>query len=376
MTKRFLTLEEKSSIVSEAFSTPNNVSNTARKYKVARSQIRRWKTTLTRLNQAGIEEPRKQELLKLRRLDIKPHETGSEADQELKKYVQELRDQHRVVSVRMICREWQRLHPEVLISSVAVRSRVYRWLKREGFVHRRPTRVSQKTRLCQKTAKDFLLYVREQVRDFNFSPETIVNIDETNVDFDCVAHSTVNRRGERTVSIRCSGSSQRVTVLLAVTKAGTKLSPFLVFKGSKTGRIVRELATSSFPSTCCYSVQHKAWVDNETLLEWLEKVYKPWSREHSQTYLLLDEARTHLSCGKQLRAVCGEVDYIPAGYTSTLQVLDVSVNKPFKDYLRDFYETWMVENVVGKPSRLDVAKWVDAAWKKISEETIKMAGEK
>ena len=45
--------------------------------------------------------------------------------------------------------------------------------------------------------------------------------------------------------------------------------------------------------------------------------------------------------------------------------------KPFKDYLRDFYETWMVENVVGKPSRLDVAKWVDAAWKKISEETIK-----
>ena len=40
---------------------------------------------------------------------------------------------------------------------------------------------------------------------------------------------------------------------------------------------------------------------------------------------------------------CGSaIDFIPAGYTSKLQTMDVGLNKPFKDYLREKYEEWMV----------------------------------
>jgi hypothetical protein len=34
---------------------------------------------------------------------------------------------------------------------------------------------------------------------------------------------------------------------------------------------------------------------------------------------------------------------IPGGMTSQLQVLDVVVNKPFKDHLRQLYNDWILE---------------------------------
>jgi hypothetical protein len=35
---------------------------------------------------------------------------------------------------------------------------------------------------------------------------------------------------------------------------------------------------------------------------------------------------------------------IPLGYTSKLQVMDVGINKPFKDYLCCELEAWMLRN--------------------------------
>ena len=70
--------------------------------------------------------------------------------------------------------------------------------------------------------------------------------------------------------------------------------------------------------------------------------------------------------------VCGTaVDFICGGYTSKLQVLDVGVNKPFKGYVRDAYENWMVANPHGtKVKRQDVAQWFWTAWERLSETTI------
>jgi hypothetical protein len=53
-----------------------------------------------------------------------------------------------------------------------------------------------------------------------------------------------------------------------------------------------------------------------------------------------------------------------------IQVMDVGINKPFKDYVKQEYEKFMVENIEGKPSRLDVAKWIAAGWENVKEESI------
>jgi len=88
----------------------------------------------------------------------------------------------------------------------------------------------------------------------------------------------------------------------------------------------------------------------------------------------MDQFKVHLM-GNVIRKIqdCGtEVDFCPAGYTSKTQVMDVSVNKPFKDGMRELYEEWMAQPGDSKKvTRLLVAQWVDIAWSKITEESIR-----
>ena len=86
----------------------------------------------------------------------------------------------------------------------------------------------------------------------------------------------------------------------------------------------------------------------------------------------MDECTVHLmsSCVDALQDCGTEVDFVVGGYTSKLQVLDVGINKPFKDYVRQDYGKFMVSKKGRKTTRLDVAKWISSAWDKIKTETI------
>jgi hypothetical protein len=59
----------------------------------------------------------------------------------------------------------------------------------------------------------------------------VVNIDETNVDFNLASGMTLAGRGERTMWSATTGYSARCTVLLGVITDGEKLHPFIIFKG-------------------------------------------------------------------------------------------------------------------------------------------------
>jgi len=68
-----------------------------------------------------------------------------------------------------------------------------------------------------------------------------------------------------------------------------------------------------------------------------------------------------------------EVDFIPAGYTACLQVLDKGVNKPFKQFVRDDSIAWLQQAPQGaKSNRLYVTNWISNSysWNQISAETI------
>ncbi len=72
---------------------------------------------------------------------------------------------------------------------------------------------------------------------------------------------------------------------------------------------------------------------------------------------------------------CGtHVDFIPAGYTSKLQVMDVGCNAPLKKYLREACAQWIEEvaNMIPKQSvnRTIIMEWIVTVWSNISQETI------
>jgi hypothetical protein len=155
---------------------------------------------------------------------------------------------------------------------------------------------------------------------------------------------------------------------------GNKLPPFVIFRGKPGGRIAREwTGNTEYPSSSVYAVQEKAWMDKRVFLEWVEKIWKPFCQNKNSTYLLMDEFSVHLmtECVNSIQDCGTEVDFVLGGYTSKLQVLDVGVNKPFKDYIKQCYEQFMVQNVEErKVSRLDVAKWIQEAWGRVTIETI------
>lgn len=71
-----------------------------------------------------------------------------------------------------------------------------------------------------------------------------------------------------------------------------------------------------------------------------------------------------------------DILFIPGGLTPVLQPLDISVNKPVKDYIRDAYSRWArntfnPESGLARPQRKDIAEWLAFAWNSISTETIK-----
>ena len=133
-------------------------------------------------------------------------------------------------------------------------------------------------------------YVNGQIATGQYSASNIVNIDETNIYYDMTGAITLANRGSRTISVRTSGSSSRCSVLLGVTMSGEKLPPFIVFKGKPNGRIAREwTGTTEFPNSCFYSVQEKAWVDERVFLIWIEKIWKPFTRQKQSSYLLMDD---------------------------------------------------------------------------------------
>jgi hypothetical protein len=208
-----------------------------------------------------------------------------------------------------------------------------------------------------------------------------VNIDKTNIYFDMTSATILAHQGKRTVSIRNTGSSQRCTVLLGVTMDGQKLPPFIIFKGKPGSWIIWEftIAAHGYPQGQFYTVQDNAWVDCHVFLQWVNSVWSPFSTggdvggNGDGSYLIMDEFSVHMKSevSKAIQQLGTEIEFIPGGYTGALQVLDKGINKPFKQYVQQAYERWMIANQDNsKPHRADVARWIADSWNQITVETI------
>ena len=93
---------------------------------------------------------------------------------------------------------------------------------------------------------------------------------------------------------------------------------------------------------------------NEVLMiEWTEKVLLPFIKSKNEDehvwVFVLDAASFHAgdNMRKLLKSSGVELIVIPGGCTDFLQPLDVSLNKPLKDRVRERYHFWL-EKSYGK----------------------------
>jgi transposase-like protein len=315
-----------------------------------------------------------------------------EAETQLLQYLDQQRELENKVTVQTLVHKLRMIDPSTItLHRHLLRRRIWRILKRNNVGYRRVTHQAQLTRLSQRTIDDWLSYIKEKIAMVGLNHDHIVNFDETNVYFSFDTVTTLNRKGERTVSARKADSTNRCTVMIGVSASGFKLPPYIIYKGSlgRTGRIAQELKRVrehqnnlvdglenfylGYPTTNHYAVQPKAWMDEAKMVDWIEQVWQPWTATKSgPTMLILDEFAAHMT--KEVRkriADCGtHLEFIPGGYTSRLQVMDVGLNKPFKDSIRDQYDMWFLSANDTKPQRTEVATWIANSWDQLRVSTI------
>jgi DDE superfamily endonuclease len=276
------------------------------------------------------------------------------------------------------------------VPRLSLRRRIWRILDRNDIGRRKPTHQAQQTRLSSQQQADFVEYINEKMAMLGIDRNAVCNFDETNVFFTFDTSTTLERKGAKTVSVRKTDSAQRCTVMLGVSGDGHKFPPLIIFKGANTrgGRIkgvfdevrARQMVTTEgdhlgFPLTNKYAVQERAWMDTPTMHKWIDEVYGPWAlRINGPNMVLLDLGPAHAKqeIVDRIAEFQGFVELLPAHSTSVLQVMDVGINKPFKNHVRDEYDNWHENHGENgeKVQRTDVSHWIETAWSKIRLDTI------
>lgn len=126
---------------------------------------------------------------------------------------------------------------------------------------------------------------------------------------------------------------------------------------------------NGFPTDLVYCCQENAWCDTAVMNKWIEKVDAPYigGNVAGYSHLLMDDFSSH-KVGQVLDKLYHTgsfVSIMSGGSTSKVQVIGVSVNKPYKDKFRSLWVQWMAyENRNNElfVKRHVLAQWMSKVW--------------
>uniref|UniRef100_A0A6G5A925 Putative pogo transposable element n=1 Tax=Rhipicephalus microplus TaxID=6941 RepID=A0A6G5A925_RHIMP len=276
-----------------------------------------------------------------------------ELEDKVADFVREYRAKSLPVNAELIRSKAVELAREAGLSKKDFKGSIYwvrRFMRRKGFALRRRTSICQKLpEMYEDKLIEFQLYVNNLRRQHGYMLGQIGNADETPVWFDMPSSTTVCERGAKEVRLLSTGSEHsRFTVMLCCTADGRKLPPFIIFKR-------KTMPKEAFPRDVVVRVNEKGYMDEALMREWIRTVWnrRPGALLQRRNMLVLDAFRGHLTASVKESLRDGRTDLvvIPGGMTSTLQPLDVVLNKPFKDRVRALYTEWMAGDNPPDPDR-------------------------
>ena len=206
-----------------------------------------------------------------------------------------------------------------------------------------------------------------------YSLSGIGNMDETPLWMDMPGDTTIARTGVKSVPILNTGHEKaRFTVCLAAMADGTKLKPFVVFKG-----VWQDPKLIKYPGVVV-TYSHNGWMNEQTTKTWIERVWGTFSFQ--RRFLIWDAYKCHMtdSAKASVKGTRSDTSIIPGGLTKHLQPADVSWNKPFKAAYRARYEEWLASGdktytAAGNmraPEKILCLQWVKESWNSLSTAVI------
>ena len=253
-------------------------------------------------------------------------------------------------------------------------------LNRMGYVKRRAcSKAKIDVDHFEELKRVFLMDITNIISMDEIPPQLVINFDQTAINYVPTPSWTMEKEGAKRVEMMGIDDKRQITAVFGASLSGDFLPPQLVYEG-KTKRC---LPSYSSPSTwnITYSTNH--WSNEETMKEYIEMIILPYISKIKEDLQLPDEQGALLifdnfkaQCTSTILTLLDShninVALIPANCTDRLQPLDLSINKPAKDFLRKQFEGWYAKQVCaqldeGKQSegvdlRLTTMKPLGAEW--------------
>ncbi|KAL4496590.1 hypothetical protein ABPG72_015951 [Tetrahymena utriculariae] len=162
-----------------------------------------------------------------------------------------------------------------------------------------------------------------------------INFDETAVFYNLSSIKTYETKGKKEIVIKTvSSGKQRIIVGLTVMSNQFKLPILCIFKSNQKIQSINN-------NKLVVAQNESGWITDSILIDYLEKIiFNLKIFENMSFYLIWDQCPIHKkeSLIKQLKERNLPFSFIPPGCTSLFQPIDISINKPFKDKLRNQFD--------------------------------------
>ena len=253
-------------------------------------------------------------------------------------------------------------------------------LRRMGFTKRR---ANSKSKMLLENfvaiKEQYLQDIRSVVTMEDIPSALILNWDQTAMKIVPSSAWTMEKKGTKRVEIVAADDKRQITAVFACSLSGNFLPMQLIYQGTTPRCLPKNIP---FPPDWHVTCTANHWSNEHTMIDYVKKIIIPYVTEtriklnlnaDHPTLVLFDVFKGQ--CTEQVLQLLQDNNilyiFVPANTTDKLQPLDLSVNKPAKDFMKQKFQDWYgtiickqledhIEEVVDL--RLSVMKPLCASW--------------
>ena len=352
------------------------------------STVNDWKVAIIRKKRVADVQNDKPVVELVEKKRGRPSTLPEEISREVMEYIRAIRDGGGVVNTSIVIAAAlgmvKRRQPSLLECNGGYVTLKKSWAKyllgKMNYVKRRATTKHKVTvSNFEQVKQEFLMNIKAVATFEEVPNDLIINWDQTGIKYVPVSEWTMAEYKSKRVEVSGIEDKRQITATFAASLTGTFLPVQLVYQG-KTSKCHPSI---DFPDNWHITHSPNHWCNESTMISYVQLVIVPYVQEtrknlglpDSQSALvILDEFK-----GQTTHAVLNllkqnNIEYVivPPNCTDRLQPLDVSINKPAKDFLRKQFQSWYAEQIVSQKNdgqtvqpvdmRLSIVKPIGAKW--------------
>jgi hypothetical protein len=118
---------------------------------------------------------------------------------------------------------------------------------------------------------DWVGHINRLIVASAYTEHSIVNFDETNVDFDPSYRNTLCKIGEKSISLQINGHSGQCTVMLGCSAGWHKFPPFIIRREFDKEQFIGTVGCKSLSRGRCTPYNHQnGWMDRHSTSGYIE----------------------------------------------------------------------------------------------------------